>query len=152
MFFKLISFWPPFLGAGIRIKSISSDLMSVEVELKRRFWNNNAVGVQFGGSIYAMTDPFYMLMLLEKLGKKYIIWDKAAHIRFRKPGRTKLIAKFELTPAILTQIEEEIQKGNGRYDWTKLVEVKDPDGNLIAEVEKVIYFKKKEATAPATWV
>lgn len=79
---KLINFWPPFIGTGIRVKSISKDFTDITVELKLRFWNKNYVGTQFGGSIYAMTDPFYMLILMENLGREYIVWDKAANIRF----------------------------------------------------------------------
>ncbi|WP_348240556.1 DUF4442 domain-containing protein, partial [Salmonella enterica] len=62
------------------------------------------VGTQFGGSIYAMTDPFYMLMLMNNLGPDYIVWDKAASIRFRKPGRTDLFATFEITDAELNNV------------------------------------------------
>src|SRR4051794_24896772 len=94
---KRWNYWPPFLGTGIRIETISKDLMFVRVQLKRRLWNCNIFGTQFGGSIYAMTDPIYMAMLLILLGREYIIWDKAASIRFKKPGRTDLFAEFQLT-------------------------------------------------------
>lgn len=66
--FHLINFYPPFFGAGIRIKKISEDKTTVEVQMKLTFWNRNYVGTQFGGSLYAMTDPFFMLILIENLG------------------------------------------------------------------------------------
>src|SRR5207248_567645 len=84
----LWNFWPPFWGAGIKIDVISPDYKYVRTRLKRRPWTKNIVSTQFGGSIYAMTDPIYMVMLLMLLGRDYIVWDKAANIRFRKPGRT----------------------------------------------------------------
>src|SRR6185312_12769568 len=89
--------WAPYLGAGIEIKEMSNDMRRITVRLKKRWYNANYVGTQFGGSIYAMTDPFFMLILIENLGRDYIVWDKAANIRFRKPGKTDLYAKFEVT-------------------------------------------------------
>ena len=82
---KLLSFYPPFLGAGIRVSKVSEDLQTIEVRMKLRWWNRNVVGTHSGGSLYAMCDPFYMLILLEKMGKEYMIWDKAASIRFKIP-------------------------------------------------------------------
>ena len=84
---RLLRIYPPFLGAGIRIKRMSEDLREIDVEMKLHWWNANYVGTHYGGSLYSMADPFYMLMLLENLGSGYIVWDKAASIRFRKPGK-----------------------------------------------------------------
>jgi len=80
-----INIWPPFLVAGIRVRWHSA--CCVDVEMKLRPWNRNYVGTHYGGSLYSMTDPFYMLMLMENLGPGYIVWDKAASFRFRKPGK-----------------------------------------------------------------
>ncbi len=84
---RWINFWPPFLGMGIRIVRIATDMKAVDVEMKLRWWNANYVGTHFGGSLFAMTDPFYMLMLMANLGRDYIVWDKTASIRYRKPGK-----------------------------------------------------------------
>src|ERR1039458_6644721 len=54
---RLVNLWPPFLGAGIRIKHIAPDMKAVDVEMKLRWWNANYVGTHFGGSLFAMTDP-----------------------------------------------------------------------------------------------
>lgn len=89
--------WPPFVGAGIRVTRLDADWRAIDVEMKMRFWNSNYVGTHYGGSLYSMTDPFYMLMLIENLGRDYIVWDKAATIRFRKPGTGKMRAEFRLT-------------------------------------------------------
>ena len=83
---RAVNFWPPFLGAGIRVKHISPDMKFIEVQMKLRWWNANYVGTHFGGSLFAMTDAFYMLMLMANLGRDYIVWDKTASIRYRKPG------------------------------------------------------------------
>jgi hypothetical protein len=140
--FKLINFWPPFLGAGIRIDRFSEDFYEVDVSLKLTFWNRNYVGVAYGGSLYSMTDPYYMLMLLELMGKDYIVWDKAASIRFIKPGTQKVFAKFRLSPNQIEQFKNdcEVQK---KIEPVLIVNVVDGEGNLIAEVTKTLYIKKK---------
>lgn len=140
---RIINFWPPFFGAGIRVKRIAPDMRAVDVEMKLRFWNANYVGTQFGGSLYSMTDPFHMLMLLENLGRDYIVWDKAACIRFRRPGKGKVKAEFRITEAQLEDIRQQLnvqQKIEPRF----VVQVKDESGAVIAEVEKVIYIRRKQ--------
>lgn len=140
--FKVMNFWPPFWGAGIRIDHVSKDFMEVDVSLKLRFWNRNYVGTQYGGSLYSMTDPFYMLMLIQLLGRGYIVWDKAATIRFKKPGTTKVFAQFRLTPEQIASYKEEL-KGKNKIEPILTVYVKDDEGNVIAEVDKTLYIKKK---------
>jgi acyl-coenzyme A thioesterase PaaI-like protein len=138
-----INLWPPFLGAGIRVKHIAPDMKAVDVEMKLRWWNANYVGTHFGGSLFAMTDAFYMLMLMANLGRDYIVWDKAASIRYRKPGRGTVRAEFRLTAAQLDDIREKLRT-LPKYEPTFTVEVKDEQGTVIAEVEKLLYVRKKE--------
>ena len=90
----IMNLWAPFLGAGIRVTRLQPDWRAIDVEMKMRFWNANFVGTHYGGSLYSMTDPFYMLMLIENLGRDYIVWDKSASIRFRKPGKGKMRAQL----------------------------------------------------------
>jgi acyl-coenzyme A thioesterase PaaI-like protein len=139
-----VNLWPPFLGAGIRVKRIASDMKAIDVEMKLRWWNSNYVGTHFGGSLFAITDAFYMLMLMANLGRDYIVWDKAASIRYRKPGRGTVRAEFRLTDAQLDDIREKL-KSLPKYEPTFKVEVKDEQGTVIAEVEKLLYVRKKEA-------
>jgi hypothetical protein len=100
---RAINIWPPFLAAGIHVRC-GADMRSAEVEMRMHFWNRNYVGTHYGGSLYSMTDPFYMLMLMEDLGRDYIVWDKAATIRFRKPGKGTVRAEFRLTQEQLDDI------------------------------------------------
>ena len=137
---RWINIWPPFLGAGIRVRWRSN--RDVDVELKLRAWNRNYVGTHYGGSLYSMTDPFYMLMLMENLGRDYIVWDKAASIRFRKPGKGKMKAEFRLSDAQLDEIRDKLANQD-RYEPTFLVEVKDEAGDVVAEVQKVIHVRRK---------
>ena len=140
-----VNLWPPFLGMGIRVQRIAPDMKSIDVEMKLRWWNANYVGTQFGGSLFAMTDPFYMLMLMANLGRDYIIWDKAASIRYRKPGKGAVRAEFRLTDAQLDDIREKLTT-LPKYEPTFKVEVKDQQGTVIAEVDKLLHVRRKDAT------
>jgi acyl-coenzyme A thioesterase PaaI-like protein len=138
---RAINIWPPFFGAGIRVKW-GADHRSVDVEMKLRFWNRNYVGTHYGGSLYSMTDPFFMLMLMENLGPGYIVWDKAASIRFRKPGKGRVKAEFRLTEQQLDDIRTQLATQE-KYEPVFMVEVKDEAGDVVAEVQKVIYVRCK---------
>ncbi|MGA8618384.1 MAG: DUF4442 domain-containing protein [Candidatus Sulfotelmatobacter sp.] len=138
---RWINLWPPFLGAGIRVIRIAPDMKAVDVEMKLRFWNANYVGTHFGGSLFAMTDPFYMLMLMANLGRDYIVWDKAATIRYRKPGQGAVRAEFRLPDSQIDDIREKL-KTLAKYEPVFSVEVKDEAGVMIAEVEKVLHVRK----------
>jgi Domain of unknown function (DUF4442) len=137
---RAINIWPPFMAAGIRVHWRSN--WAVDVEMKLHFWNRNYVGTHYGGSLYSMTDPFYMLMLMENLGRDYIVWDKAASIRFRKPGKGKVKAEFRLSDAQLDEIRDKLATQD-KYEPTFLVEVKDETGEVVAEVQKVLHIQKK---------
>lgn len=140
--FKIMNFWPPFFFAGIHIDHISKDMLEVDVSLKLRFWNRNYVGTAYGGSLYSMADPFYMLMLIQLLGRGYIVWDKAANIRFKKPGTTKVYAQFRLTQEQVQSFRDELKTKN-KIEPTLTVYIKDEEGNVIAEVDKLLYIKNK---------
>jgi acyl-coenzyme A thioesterase PaaI-like protein len=143
---RWVNLWPPFLGAGIRVLRISPDMKAVDVEMKLRFWNANYVGTHFGGSLFAMTDAFYMLMLMANLGRDYIVWDKAATIRYRKPGRGTVRAEFRLSESQIEDVREKL-KTLPKCEPTFVIEVKDEAGVVIAEVEKVLHVRKKMADA-----
>ena len=138
----LINFYPPFLGAGIRIK-LDKKNKKVYVSMKLTWYNRNYVGTQFGGSIYAMCDPFYMFLLMEMLGSNYIVWDKKATIDFIKPGKSTLHAEFFIDDQTVEAIKTEVKK-NGKALPQFTVAVKDDDGEVIARVDKHIYVKKKK--------
>ena len=141
---RAVNFWPPFLGAGIRVEHVAPDMKSVDVAMKLRWWNANYVGTHYGGSLFAMTDAFYMLMLMANLGREYIVWDKAASIRYRRPGRGTVRAEFRLSDNQLDDIREKL-KTLPKYEPRFKVEVKDEQGTLIAEVEKLLYVRRMES-------
>src|SRR5215468_3926802 len=91
---RIFNWWPPFRGAGIRVREIAPDFRSATVELRMRLLNRNYVGTHFGGSLFSMTDPFFMILMMRNLGPEYIVWDKSACVRFLKPARGTVTASF----------------------------------------------------------
>ncbi len=143
----LFSLYPPFLGAGVRIDRISPDFSEIDVSMKLTRWNRNYVGTHFGGSLYSMVDPFYMLILMERLGSHYIVWDQAAKIDFMRPGTSQVFAYFRLPDGLLEQIK--VQAATGDAVRPELVvDVVDPDGQVIARVNKTLYVRLKPEHRP----
>jgi acyl-coenzyme A thioesterase PaaI-like protein len=142
LLFKFIGLWPPFLGAGIKLKSISRDYKMAEVEMNLTPLNRNYVGVHFGGSLYSMTDPWYMLMLIKNLGPEYLVWDKSANIRFKKPGKGKVKASFFISDNDLVEIKEQVAR-DGKTERDFLVKITDASHVTICEVEKKVWIAKK---------
>lgn len=134
--------WPPFFFSGIKVVKKSNDYRQMTARLKLRFWNANYVGTQYGGLLFSLADPFYMVMLLKNLGPQYTVWDKASTIRYLKPGKTDVFAEFYLTEEDLETIRKTVQE-QGKMDWNRLVEIKDKNGEVVADVNKIIQIKQK---------
>ena len=137
-------FFGPFVGMGIRITELSDDCRFMKVEMPYSYYNTAYTGAHFGGGIYAMTDPFYLLMLTQILGSEYSVWDKSAEINFLTPGKTKLTAEFFLTDKDLSMIRGQTASGE-KFFLEKEVRVLDVDGRLVAKVKKTIYIRRKSA-------
>lgn len=146
---RLINFWPPFFFAGIRLISMSDDWRRAEAELRLRWWNRNAVGTMFGGSLFAMTDPFYPLMLQHNLGPDYIVWMKSASIEFVSPGRTIARARFLLSAESLDGIRAETASGR-KCEPVFCADICDPQDKLIARVNLALYVRKSRTTRKRT--
>ena len=138
----IANLWFPFRGAGIRIVHASPDYRRVEVQMRLTWFNRNYVGTHFGGSLYALTDPFYMMMLINNLGSDYIVWDKAAKIEFIKPGRGTVSASFILDESEIEQIKSICHK-EGKYIFDKTVDVVNESGEVVASVIKTLYVRNK---------
>lgn len=141
--YKWINIYPPFLGAGIRVLHSQSDAHTVKVQLKLTRLNLNAVGTHFGGSLYAMCDPFFMLLLMEHMGRAYIVWDKAASIQFLKPGRGTVTATFHISPEQVAELRAQVDR-EGKIEPLFNVDVVDEQGEVVAKVEKRLYIRKKK--------
>lgn len=144
---RLLNFWPPFLFSGIRVAELSSDYRYCMVELKSRFWTRNINNSQFGGSMFAMTDPIYPLMLMGALGKEYLVWDKQADINFISPGRGKLVAEFWLSDETLDAVKAATEQGAKHFPQF-LLHIKDSKGQVVCEVNRTVYVRKKAQYRP----
>ena len=141
---RLLSLWPPFLGAGIRVVRYDAGTRSCEVELRQRRSNVGISKVHFGGSLFAMTDPFYMFLIIQALGPDYVVWDKAGSIRFRRPGLGTVRAHFELTNARLAEIRAALDR-DGIVEPVFQVNIVNADGEVVSQVERVLYCATREA-------
>lgn len=133
--------WSPFQGSGISIRRISPDFLEVDVEMVHCQWNNNRTDTHFGGSLFAMTDGIYTMILMENLGPDYIVWDKRAAIRFRRPAKGIVRAEFRLNDE---QVEEVRRAADTqpKVEPTWNVEIKDRSGEVVAVVERTMYVKR----------
>ena len=137
--------WPCFRGTGARVSLIASDWSEVRVRLPLSWRTRNYVGTIFGGSLYAAVDPFFMIRLMKNLGPEFVVWDKAATIRFRKPGRSTLTARFRLEESELAEIRHLLQE-QPKVDRTYTIPLVDAAGLVHAEVEKVIHISIRPAS------
>ena len=140
---RLLNLYPPFMGAGIRVE-VAPDLRTFETRMRLTRLNANYVGTHFGGSLYAMTDPFLMLILIEALGPGYVVWDKAASIRFRRPGRGTVRARMHVDEARIADIRAAADRGE-KVEPEFDVAVTDEQGELVAEVHKVLHVRRRRA-------
>ncbi len=143
---RLMNLWPPFLFSGIRVLDIGEDWRSARIVLRRRWYNKNYVGTHFGGSLFAMTDPYWMILIMECLGRDYIVWDKAAEIEFVAPGKEDVFAEFHVDDVLLDEIRSATASGEKYLRWLP-IEVKTASGELIARVKKQIYVRRKTVKA-----
>lgn len=134
--------WPPYLAAGIRVRHLSDDFRRADVALRLGLLNRNYVNVHFGGSLFAMTDPFYMLMYIKNLGPGYVVWDKSASIDFVRPGRGAVTAEFRLDEDHFERAREEASRQKSVL-LVHPVEILDAEKRLVARVERTIYVRRK---------
>ena len=132
------NFFPAYRGTGARVTFISHDHREIRIKIPLSWRTRNYVGTIYGGSLYAGIDPIYMLMLIKNLGKKYIVWDKAATIRFKRPGKETLYADFKITEEELSEIKEILQTKKS-VDRFYIVQLKDKNGKVHCQIEKTLY-------------
>jgi acyl-coenzyme A thioesterase PaaI-like protein len=141
---RVLNIWPPFLFSGIRVRELANDWRHARVELREHWYNRNFVGTHFGGSLFAMTDPFWMIMTLQALGDGYIVWDQAGEIEFVKPGRGTVVAEFRLDDGVLDEIRAATASGDKHLHWFE-TEIRDQGHEVIARLRKRVYIRRKRA-------
>lgn len=136
------NFFPAYRGSGGRVTYIADDMKTIRIKVPLNWRTRNYVGTIYGGSMYGAIDPIYMIMFIKLLGPKYIVWDKAAAIRFKRPGRTTLTAQFTVEDAELDSIRSELEQKE-KIDRIYTVDLLDRDKEICASFEKNIHFSKK---------
>lgn len=142
LFRRLINLWPPFFFNSIRVLHLSDDYTEARVVLRLRPWNRNYVRAQFGGNLFAMADPFWMLLILQHLGNDHFVWDKAGAIDFVAPGREDVYAHFKLENTAIDELRTAAANGEKVLRWFE-VPIKTATGEVIAMVRKQIYVRLK---------
>ena len=145
----IMNLWPPFIGPGIRVEYISPDFREARVRMRHSLLNTNLFGTQFGGSMFAMTDPFYALLILRNIGKDYVVWDSASHIDFKLPARGTVRAHFRIDDAILDDIRAQTAAGE-KYEPCYGIDITDAQGNVVASVQKTLYIRRKPTKNEST--
>ncbi|UTW50102.1 DUF4442 domain-containing protein [Bacterioplanoides sp. SCSIO 12839] len=139
---RILNIYGPYIGAGVKVEYLAKDFREARVSMKLRWYNRNYVGTHFGGSLFSMIDPFYMLLVMNNLGRDYIVWDAEASIKFVSPGRGVVKAQFVITDEMLADIKANTANGE-KYLPTYEVMIKDEQDNLVAKVEKRLYIRRK---------
>lgn len=140
---RLLNLYPPYLGAGVRVTHVDPDWLEIRVAMKLRWRNRNAVGTHFGGSLYSMVDPHLMLLLMQRLGPRYVVWDKSAAIEFRKPGRGTVRSVIRVTEAEIDDIRRATVDGEPFYPQFEL-DVTDEEDEIVARVKKTLYVRLRD--------
>lgn len=139
---RYLKVWPPFVFTGIRLEALSDDWRYARVRLKLTWYNRNYVRTHFGGALFMMADPFWMIMVMESLGRDYIVWDKAGAIDFVAPGREDVFAEFILEDAVLDELRAATASGEKHLRWFD-VDIKTAGGELVAKFRKQLYVRRK---------
>ena len=138
----VLNLYPPYFGAGIRVTHIGDDWLEIHVAMKLRWFNRNMVRTHFGGSLFAMAEPHPMLMLLQLLGKDYLVWYKGGAIEFVKPGRGTVRSVVKISEQDLLTIKANTMDGS-RYLPEFNFQVVDEENEVVANIKKTVYIRKK---------
>lgn len=141
---KLMNLYPPFIGAGIRVKHVNEAGTSIKVQMRLTWYNRNMHGTHFGGSLYAMSDPFYVFAAYNFFGDQYILWDKSASIEYVSPGKGTVQGIFEIPDHRLQEMKKEVDR-LGKQTYTFGTDITDLNGKVVAKISKEIYIRKKRA-------
>ena len=141
--------WPPYLFAGVRIEDIAADWRRVRVRLAKTPLTTNYFGTQFGGSLFSMVDPFWVIMLVHNLGTDHVVWDRAGEIEFVKPGTTAVRAELVLDPAVIEDLRARAADGSKVLEWFEC-DIVDASGEVVARARKLVYVRRKQTAHTVT--
>ena len=140
---RLFNLWPVFRGMGVHVVELDPGFRHAVVELRMRLLNRNYVGSHFGGSLFAMADPWFMILMMHRLGDEYVVWDKAGSVRFLKPARGTVTARFELPEESVAEARQRTADGQ-KFEPVFKAALVDAEGVTVAEVEKTLHIRRKK--------
>ncbi|VXB14006.1 conserved hypothetical protein [Microbacterium sp. 8M] len=143
-----MSLWIPNLFSGIRVRGFSEDWTRATVELHVNLFTRNYVKTAFGGSMQAMTDPYFFMLVMHQLGRDYVVWDTRGEIEFLKPGRGVLTARFEVPKERVAAIRARAEGGAKVLEWFE-TEITDRSGDVVARVRREVYVREKKRVTAA---
>ena len=127
-----------------RIIHVSKDLKDIHIRLKYSYKNKNYVGSIFGGSLFSSVDPFPMVQLINIIDRDFVIWDKAAQIRFRRPAYEHLYAHFNYTEEELENIRKRVMEEK-EIEIIKSTQLTNKKGDTVfCVIDKTLYIAEKE--------
>lgn len=138
-----MNWYPMFFGTGAKVLFWSGDWSEVHLRLSLNIWTRNYVKTIFGGSMFSATDPFYVIILMHMLGKDFVVWDKSASIKFKRPGKDSLYAIFKILPEVLEKIKAEV-RASGETTHVAQIQWLDKEKNVYAELERTLYVADKK--------
>lgn len=141
----LFNLYGPYLGAGVQVSRISPDWRELTVTLKLHWYNRNAVGTHFGGSLYSMVDPHLMILLMNLLGRDYVVWDQSARIVFVRAVKGPVHAVVAISAAREAEIREQA-RGGGKVLPEFEIQILDEQEQMVAQVSKVLYVRLRQQT------
>ena len=138
-----MSLWIPNFFNGIRVKRFSADWTHATVEMHVNVFTRNSVKTGFGGSMSAMTDPYFFMLLMHQLGRDYVVWDTRGESEFLKPGRGVLTARFHVSEERVADIRARATGGAKVLEWFQ-TEITDGAGEVVARVRREVYVREKK--------
>ncbi len=140
----VLNLYPPYAFTGIRVTRIDTAWRELHVSMKLHWFNKNAVGTHFGGSLYSMVDPHLMLLFKQLLGTDYVVWDKTAGIDFRKPGRGCVHCVVRISDEQIEEIRLKTRDGSAYRPRYELA-IQDEEGDVVATVTKTLHIQNRRA-------
>lgn len=134
---------PMYRRSTARIIYVSDDLKTVRIKIPISYKNKNYIGSIFGGSLFSAVDPIPMIQLMTIFKEEYIVWDKSAHIRFKRPAKENMYANFEFTTEEIEDIQKKVHE-NKEVEHSKTTLITNKTGDIVyCEVTKLIYIADK---------
>ncbi|MFH8249697.1 DUF4442 domain-containing protein [Microbacterium sp. B2969] len=146
-----MSLWIPNLFSGIRVRRISDDWTQATVELRVNVFTRNYVKTAFGGSMSAMTDPYFFMLVMHQLGRDHVVWDTRGEIEFVKPGRGVLTAHFSVPREKAEELRARARGGAKVLEWFE-TDITDASGDVVARVRREVYVREKRRVTDGTAV